>query len=899
MLQASSPSKHNAMLGKKVAHPSSTNFEGSDEFERQPVKRVKRENDARSPVKAFFGSSRENRVVDDSDEDEDAVDLAAAISRPVERQTGLETALPPLRTDQEAIDEYETARASAVTEELDAGGRLEARKWVRGKSSIYVDAFNLALDTVLEDESHLFNSAEIKLFNDWRNLAYETQYLYVRLFLRKTSSWHRINKLGYYSDVSNMETAISDLQQARDLPTHDADQDDCKTPGEHDRPDHTFLEQTYVFADRSEECITTLEEASSLLLLDELKAIAKDAKVQGKNKSDLLKALRRSSRKQTGLGFLKRSDTEESIVSTGSRSEDPDSGASTPLSGENMDFHYVSKIMAETGPCIRLSLPVLKLFERVHLVFYRSTEWTEKSLTTIILARISKRNFPQYLVSRSANIFSSRALLLEFEASIRTQFKVDNILEFNGPPTPEALQDILDMTDEILPRWQDLLREEQRKEDRIYSTGEGAYLRRLSPAWVYTRIIHKGAFVLGKLKHHYREHTILSQLLEQTLFHTSRRGDWYQRKALLEEHYMGALTDANNRSPEAQKKYWKRIALETCEIGLQDPLTHHIFHHDLQKRVVKLEKALKVPKRDQHDFGHVRLAKPAERYFSGTQILSPDPTPVFRRGAKTVWIDPALPEDSGATCSVEEMCLSRYRAQGWRGFHCESSMVRTLFAVLFNDVIFTYVPNVFQTQFQTCPLDLHTDAFYPARISEINARLNEIGNGRAESIAQEFYAEHEERKTCVVGMNWDFDKQDVLDVIRAWDPGALATVLKVLVQEYGARGGGVPDLFLWREFDPLTMRTIMYKDENELDKDLDQKKQLVPEEAESEPLDEAEKKRRAAILATGRTGEVCFSEVKSENDRLSDTQRMWIHVLTGAGVPVELCHAVAETVRER
>lgn len=31
--------------------------------------------------------------------------------------------------------------------------------------------------------------------------------------------------------------------------------------------------------------------------------------------------------------------------------------------------------------------------------------------------------------------------------------------------------------------------------------------------------------------------------------------------------------------------------------------------------------------------------------------------------------------------------------------------------------------------------------------------------------------------------------------------------------------------------------------------------------------------------------------VKSENDRLSDTQRMWIHVLTSAGVTVELCAA--------
>ena len=40
-----------------------------------------------------------------------------------------------------------------------------------------------------------------------------------------------------------------------------------------------------------------------------------------------------------------------------------------------------------------------------------------------------------------------------------------------------------------------------------------------------------------------------------------------------------------------------------------------------------------------------------------------------------------------------------------------------------------------------------------------------------------------------------------------------------------------------------------------------------------------------------------FAEVKSANDRLSDTQRLWIHVLTGAGVKVVLCNAVAKEVR--
>lgn len=45
-------------------------------------------------------------------------------------------------------------------------------------SSIYVDAFNLALNTVLQDELHLFSYAEQEVFAKYRSLEYEPQFLY-------------------------------------------------------------------------------------------------------------------------------------------------------------------------------------------------------------------------------------------------------------------------------------------------------------------------------------------------------------------------------------------------------------------------------------------------------------------------------------------------------------------------------------------------------------------------------------------------------------------------------------------------------------------------------------------------------------------------------------------------
>jgi Fanconi-associated nuclease 1 len=829
------------------------------------------------------------------------------------RGTQLEATLPPVQTDEEAIEAYEAYKAGERVEtealrgvESTTLSRLESRSWIRGRSSIYVDAFNLALDTVLEEEGHLFNEAELDLFRQWRELDYEMQYLYVRLFLRKTSKWFRVKDLQYYSDVADMDAAVAELQKERNLPAVGNEPE--VHPGELDPPEGTVLGKNFTFAECSSEHITTLDEASSLLLLDELKALARDAKVKGKSKRELLHNFRRTSGKQTGLDFkgLRRTETEDStgtVMSEDNQSaydddDEESSGSRTPVTSlSNRDAHFTKKILNRTGRCIRLSLTPLKLFERVHLVFYRSTEWTEKSLTTLILAKISRRNFPDYIVSRSTTIFESRALLLEFEASLRTQFKVNNILEFNGTPGRKSLEDVKQIVEAVYPRWRALLAEEQRKEERLYESGEGAYLRRFSPAWVYTRIVHKGLHPLARFKEHLREHEILSELLDQRLFHAARRGAWYQRKALLEEHYMHALTPDGGRSAEANKKHWKRIALRTCEQGLQDKECHIIYHYDLQKRIRKLEKQLHIPLREQHDFGHVKLGTPFERNVVGIKIepttsqshglsrknsigisnndkpprLIHQPSTSGPIGSKTIWLDHL---DTNLPVSVESMCLSHYRhVLGYKGYHSEGGILRTLFGLLFYDILFfnPYIPNVFQTAYQTCPLDLHTDSFFSARMPEILGRVNQICNGEASDLIQRVWDQEYESRRCIVGVRWDeFEREDLLELVACFRGQDLGTIMLVMAQEYQSRGGGVPDLVLWKVFG--------------CDKAVENCETGVPV---------GEQISTSAEGSSRPKGEVVFAEVKSANDRLSDTQRLWISVLLSAGVKVELCHAVA------
>lgn len=94
------------------------------------------------------------------------------------RVTDFEIALPPTEVGEEAIEQYEAMKSSQMSAADDDGTTEKTRPlWIKGKSSIYVDAFNLALNAVLDEESHLFDEKEMDVFHQWRVLDYEAQFL--------------------------------------------------------------------------------------------------------------------------------------------------------------------------------------------------------------------------------------------------------------------------------------------------------------------------------------------------------------------------------------------------------------------------------------------------------------------------------------------------------------------------------------------------------------------------------------------------------------------------------------------------------------------------------------------------------------------------------------------------
>lgn len=664
-------------------------------------------------------------------------------------------------------------------------------------NSLYTQAFETALDTVLRYEDFLFSTEERQIIKRYRDMPYEARFLYVRLFLRKKAAWFRVDKIGYEGDISDVLRACNELWSL-----------------------------TNRFADDESE-ISDLAPLLSLLSLDELKAISRDFQCKGTTKERIVESLTKLSKLQSGL------------QRSGSL------GLAFDESGKlgRKETLLLSRVRKQLGKLIRLRAEPVALLNRLHIVFYRSSDYNEKSLTTLILAKISRRNFPSYKVDRQSTIFSTREGLLAYERALQLKFEVDTIMELNTNQTKEGLDRVIEIFEAVYEPWQALVMVEQDKqsleelkspsvsqEDRLAARRCQYYARRFTAGWVWTRLIFKAAAVLAKRHDYIREHQIWTALLSQKIFRVGRRGEWYDRKALLEQHYQPTMS---GEITESIKRKSKRIALQTCIAGLQDSDTHQIYHNCLQRRVMRLESDLKLTKREKHDFSHITLRKPAKRIMSGSRLDD------RITGKHSVWVG----RDLGAEVGVEQLCLETYQEEGWKGFHSENSVATTLFAMLFWDILFMPIPGVFQTEFQTAPLDLATDAFYPARASEINHRLALIENGGYANLIRQVDENHRASETWCVGLKWTYVLEDLLEICDCLGGSSLAQLCRLFAEEYGHRVGGIGDLCLW---DP-------------------------------------------------NRDECMFVEVKGPGDRLSETQIAWLDQMALAGIRVELCHVVELT----
>ncbi|KAF2619516.1 hypothetical protein F2Q68_00038678 [Brassica cretica] len=502
------------------------------------------------------------------------------------------------------------------------------------------------------------------------------------------------------------------------------------------------------------------------------------------------------------------------VFSRGSRKRDLiDSLCSYYNDRTRMDIGTM--ILERTGLCAKISSTAESLIWRVERLFFLNGE---QDLSSFVLLDLGIIKYPTYKCIDSDQIFSDRAKLLAYEEAIEVAQLMDESLDSEDSGT--VLKCIMIAETRISSS----------------SSSESALFNCFTAPLVYSKMVLLGVSFLENQKRHvenkpspllltcsddsvdtlvsgfrYNQAVYLLRRLLSCFNCDGRRGYWTVRLSTDLEH-MGRPNES----------------LSVAEQGLLDPWVRAGSRIALQRRIL-------------------RLAKPPRRWKTPTfpNLIDnkiPEVTIQGRSLNCEVGMKNRFYGEDGEQCGVEQLALQYYNGEGggWQGMHTESIIWLTIFGLLMWDILFSDVPGVFQTRFQTAPLDLDTESFYLTRKETIESQLERVANGMAEEILIISYETH--RGTACRGVAWErFSLEELRAAVACVGGKCVASLCRYLAQDYRSWCSGMPDLLLWR------------------------------------------------FKENGYEGEAKLVEVKSEKDRLSEQQRAWLLLLMDSGFNVEIC----------
>uniref|UniRef100_A0ACD5ZS42 Uncharacterized protein n=1 Tax=Avena sativa TaxID=4498 RepID=A0ACD5ZS42_AVESA len=453
------------------------------------------------------------------------------------------------------------------------------------------------------------------------------------------------------------------------------------------------------------------------------------------------------------------------------------------------------RIVKWTGTCIKTSNMADELLWRVQRLFFLNGD---QDISSFLLVDLGLVKFPDYTCSISHRIFQERNDLLEYEEAIRVAQFMDESLDNDNMDLVSRCADLSEN------RLCTML-----KEDSSIAESPPFYSC-FSSTWVYSKVLTLGVSVYERDRRYSDAIRTLKMLLSK-VSSGRRRGYWTLRLSVDLEHM--------NRPTES---------LSIAEGGVIDPWVRAGSKIALQRRVLRLGKP---PRR-------WKVPSYADSLRRNIKEVNIEGRPLnCEIGAKNVFYG-----YDGECCGVEQLALQYYADEGggWQGTHSEGGIWMTIFGLLMWDVIFLEVCDVFQSKFQTAPLDFGTDDFYKSRKDLIESQLKRIQDGMAEEMLISSWELHQ--GTSCRGVNWDrHSMADLRAVVAGVGGHRLALLLRHLALDYNSWSSGMPDLLLWRFLD----------------------------------------ERGGA--------EAKLVEVKGPKDQLSDQQRAWIFVLMDFGFDVEIC----------
>jgi Fanconi-associated nuclease 1 len=175
----------------------------------------------------------------------------------------------------------------------------------------------------------------------------------------------------------------------------------------------------------------------------------------------------------------------------------------------------------------------------------------------------------------------------------------------------------------------------------------------------------------------------------------------------------------------------------------------------------------------------------------------------------------------------------------------ENSIWRTLFGLVFFDLLWLPVPGMLPVEGLDAPLDYGTRHFASARAGLLAARCKDLSEGHGEAI---MWAGLAHRGCSIRGVNWRFTDQELQAVVQALPGKLLAGVLERMAWEGERAWSGLPDLLV---------------------------------------LNGGGKSIAGAFPARLPRGPL-FVEVKGPGDSLRDGQRVWMDRLLALGARVEV-----------
>lgn len=485
-----------------------------------------------------------------------------------------------------------------------------------------------------------------------------------------------------------------------------------------------------------------------------------------------------------------------------------------------------------------------------------------------------------------------------------------------------------------------------RFESASESSGTPVFFSKFNAGYHLARVLHRAVTLYEKQRQYQVAILLLNDLLESP-FLQRKRGHWWERLALNLEH-LKCVDQARS----------------TCINSLKD---EHVFGTDritLSRRMRRLQKGVaddaflqqqqQQRRRDRDDDDFVSLLSDDEDDSPNTGT-SPATGPLAEEYAYQKEyivgrpLNRQIAEKSrfigydDEPCTVEQLVLQYYRSQhkssdsleaeetnkrgGWYGVHCEGHVIGNLFGLCMWDILYASVVDVFQTRYQSYPLDFgYADAFYSSRRELIDARLRQLEHEWSmlqilESIEATYTREYGNVSRFVSWPNEGYLPLQFHQLVMvAMGQQRLAKLMRYMLTspEYHRAQNGLPDLLMLRA-DPVSQTSESSKDgqllpvdetgclniyafckmtyQTNLNGKTEETTSTTIKTVDDDP-DVAEQTTAAKKLLDQLTHwrvQLKLVEVKGPRDRLSDKQLLWLQVLNEeVGVETAVTHVVED-----